>query len=85
MTNIGAFEAKTHLSRLLEQVAAGEKFIITRHGKPVAQLVPIDIDNDAGTQRLRRAAAVERLKSVGNGNRLDQITIRDLIDDGRKY
>ena len=84
MTNIGAFEAKTHLSRLLEQVAAGEKFVITRHGKPVAQLVPLDKDDDE-TLRLRRAAAVERLKSVGNGNRLDQVTIRDLIDDGRKY
>lgn len=46
MTNIGAFEAKTHLSRLLEQVAAGEKFVITRHGKPVAQLVPLDKDDD---------------------------------------
>lgn len=84
MTNIGAFEAKTHLSRLLEQVAAGEKFVITRHGKPVAQLVPIDNDDDE-TLLQRRAAAVVRLKSVGNGNRLGQVTIRDLIDDGRKY
>ena len=83
MTRIGAFEAKTHLSRLLEQVAAGEKFVITRHGKPVAQLIPIESENDS--QRLRRAAAIVRLKSVGDGNRLDRTTIRELIDDGRKF
>ncbi len=38
---IGAFEAKTHLSRLLEKVARGESFVITRHGKPVAELRPV--------------------------------------------
>jgi prevent-host-death family protein len=36
MDTIGAFEAKTHLSSLLERVAQGESFTITRHGKPVA-------------------------------------------------
>ena len=40
MDTIGAFEAKTHLSSLLERVAQGESFTITRHGKPVARLVP---------------------------------------------
>jgi prevent-host-death family protein len=83
MTNIGAFEAKTHLSRLLEQVAAGEKFVITRHGKPVAQLVPIESEDNA--KRLRREAAIVRLKTVGDGNRLERITIRQLIDEGRKF
>lgn len=34
-------EAKTHLSRLLQRVAAGEEIIISRAGKPVAKLVPI--------------------------------------------
>lgn len=38
---IGAFEAKTHLSHLLERVAQGERFVITRHGKPVAELQPV--------------------------------------------
>ena len=35
-------EAKTHLSRLLQRIAAGEDVIITRSGQPVARLVPID-------------------------------------------
>ena len=38
---IGAFEAKTHLSELLQKVEGGESFVITRRGKPVAQLGPL--------------------------------------------
>lgn len=83
MATIGAFEAKTHLSQLLEKVAAGEKFVITRHGKPVAKLVPVDEKDEP--LRLRREEAVKRLKTVGNGNRLGRLTIRQLIDAGRKY
>jgi prevent-host-death family protein len=40
MTIIGAFEAKTHLSKLLDRVEAGEEITITRNGKPVATLSP---------------------------------------------
>jgi len=37
---VGAFEAKTHLSRLLDEVAGGETIYITKHGKQVAELRP---------------------------------------------
>ena len=37
---VGAFEAKTHLSKLLDAVEAGKRVIIQRHGKPVAEVVP---------------------------------------------
>ena len=40
MKTVGAFEAKTHLPKLLERVAAGETIVITRHGEPMAHLVP---------------------------------------------
>ena len=40
-TLIGAFDAKTHLSELLEKVLGGESFVITRRGKPVAELKPL--------------------------------------------
>src|SRR5438874_1240357 len=40
MESVGSFEAKTHLPQLLERVAQGEEFTITKHGKPVARLVP---------------------------------------------
>src|SRR5918995_502225 len=42
MKQIGVYEAKTHLPRLLEEVEAGETITITRHGKPVARFVPIE-------------------------------------------
>lgn len=38
---VNVYEAKTHLSRLLDRVAAGEEVVIARAGKPVARLVPI--------------------------------------------
>ena len=41
MDTIGTFEAKTHLTRLLDRVAAGEQITITRHGTPIARLVPV--------------------------------------------
>lgn len=39
--SVGVHEAKTHLSRLLEDVAAGEEVVITRRGEEVATLVPV--------------------------------------------
>ncbi len=83
MTSVGIFEAKTHLSQLLDQVEAGEKFVITRHGKPVARLVPVtEGEADEG---LKRSAAVARLKTLGDGNRLGKLRLRALIEEGRKY
>lgn len=38
---VGAFQAKTHLSSLLDEVEQGHRILITRHGKPVAELTPI--------------------------------------------
>ncbi len=37
---VGTYEAKTHFSKLLEDVQAGTKIIVTRHGKPVAEISP---------------------------------------------
>ncbi|MBS0374782.1 MAG: type II toxin-antitoxin system prevent-host-death family antitoxin [Proteobacteria bacterium] len=41
MTTVNVHEAKTHLSRLLEQVAAGREILIAKAGRPVARLVPL--------------------------------------------
>ena len=40
MQQINIHEAKTHLSRLIEQTALGEEIVIAKHGKPVARLIP---------------------------------------------
>lgn len=42
MTQVGIHEAKTHLSRLLRRVAAGEEIVIAKSGRPVARLIPVD-------------------------------------------
>lgn len=53
MTEVGIHEAKTHLSRLLRRVAAGEEVVIAKGGKPVARLVPIELPSlrDLGRDR----------------------------------
>jgi len=42
VVEVGVHEAKTHLSRLLQRVAAGDEIVITRSGRPVAKLVRVD-------------------------------------------
>jgi prevent-host-death family protein len=79
MKTVGAFEAKTHLSSLLEEVAGGEEILITRHGKPLARLVPVDSGG-----RERRLEAIDRLRGFAKGRRLDGPSIRELRDDGRR-
>ncbi|HZS93751.1 MAG TPA: type II toxin-antitoxin system prevent-host-death family antitoxin, partial [Chloroflexota bacterium] len=44
MRQVNIHEAKTHLSRLVKEVAHGEEIIIAKSGKPVARLVAIDLD-----------------------------------------
>jgi prevent-host-death family protein len=80
MTTVGAYEAKTHLSELLERVAKGEKITITKHGVPVAMLVPPPAAEKPDAQ-----AAVEALLEFGKGRTLGDLTIRDLIEEGRRY
>ncbi len=79
-TEIGAFEARTHLLRLLERVRAGERFVITRHGQPVAELVPFRPRNGD-----RIEAAIELLKDFRAEHTLGGISVRELIEDNRHY
>jgi prevent-host-death family protein len=59
MFEIGAFEAKNRLGALLDRVMQGEEIIITRHGKPVARLVP----NSGRIDRSQAIAAMERIRA----------------------
>jgi prevent-host-death family protein len=78
MLTVGAFEAKTHLSALLDQVAAGEEVIITKHGRPVARLVAVNqID------RARANQAFEQLKALRKGTTLGGLSWKELRDAGR--
>lgn len=79
MTVLGAFEAKTRLASLLDQVAAGEQVTITKHGTPVARLVPVPA---SGSDRAREAIA--RLKAFHKGQTLGAPKGKDLIAEGRR-
>ena len=79
MITIGAFDAKTNLSSLLDKVEAGEEVVITRHGKAIARLVP----EDAVTAR-RLDETIDRLKKLRAGNTLGGLAWKDLRDEGRK-
>ncbi|MBU2743232.1 MULTISPECIES: type II toxin-antitoxin system Phd/YefM family antitoxin [Acidithiobacillus] len=80
MPEIGAYEAKTHLSEILDRVRQGERFIITKHGQAVAELQP---PKGQGTEE--RRAAVARLKAFQASHDLQGVSLRELIDAGRKY
>ena len=77
---VGAYEAKTHLSKLLERVEAGEEVIITRHGSAVAKLVPVKKQTTAE----ERAAAIARIQRLGAGLSLGGLKVKDLIAEGRR-
>jgi prevent-host-death family protein len=78
MDSVGAYEAKTHLSELLDRVARGETITITKHGLPVATLGPVQ------GQARSAAKLVDELRQLRKGARLNDLTVRDLIDEGRR-
>ena len=80
MRTIGAYEAKTHLPRLLDEVEKGERITITKHGRPVAVLVPPGAAPATDADEL-----MERMREFRKGNRLNGLTIRELIEEGRRY
>ncbi len=78
MITIGAFEAKTNLSSLLDRAAAGEEIVITKHGKPVARLVSAE-----GVDRARVRDAFDKLTALRQGTTLNGISWKELRDNAR--
>ena len=58
MTEAGIRDLKTHLSRYLRQVEAGQIVVITRHGKPIGRIVPMTESTEAQLDRLRQAGLI---------------------------
>jgi prevent-host-death family protein len=79
MKQVGVYEAKTQLPRLLDEVEQGEEITITRYGRPIARIVPLR------ERRRTVREVIEAMRELRKGNRLDGITIRELIEEGRKY
>lgn len=84
MREIGAFEAKTHLGELLMEVGHGASYLITKRGKPIAQLVPFS--KAKISTEIDLLAAVEALKTkIATQYGIEtEISLREMIDAGRR-
>ena len=79
METVGAYEAKTHLSKLLERVMRGDRITITKHGVPIAVLQPFKPDKHIDI----RSVILEVLK-FREKNKLLGLSIRQMIEEGRR-
>ena len=79
MENVGAYEAKTHLPRLLERVMKGERITITKHGVPVAVLQSPDLSKSVDIR-----SVIKKIRSFRARHNLGDLSIRDMIEEGRK-
>ena len=80
MHTIGAFEAKNRLSELLDAAENGAEIMITKHGRPVAKLVPV-----AEFDRAKARESAEWLIDFRKKHSLRGLKIKDLINEGRKH
>ncbi len=81
---VGAFEAKTKFSALLEQVSQGVEVTITKHEKPMARLVPYERSSRVELAELFRQLDEFRRQHPLNPKGLAKLTYRDLIEEGRQ-
>ena len=82
MTTMGFYEARRHLSELLDHVAKGKKVLITRRGKPAALISPPRKQDQQDVRHVvqKMLAFRDREEPTVGG----QVTIRELIDEGRR-
>lgn len=79
MIEVGAFEAKTSLSSLLEKVNRGEEVLITRRGKAVARMVPVQ-----RAQQSELRATISQLLAFRREVKLHEFDWKTLRDQGRR-
>ena len=79
METVGAYEAKTHLHKLLKRVTKGERITITKHGVPVAVLQPCDPEKNVDTK-----SVIMELRRFREKNNLSGLSIREMIEEGRR-
>jgi prevent-host-death family protein len=83
MYAVGTYHAKTHLTDLLARVEAGEEVVITRHGRPVARLVPMRETGSAPVDDVVEEFRKLR-QSVSSRGGMKGVSVRDLIHEGRR-
>jgi len=79
MRAVGAYEAKTHLSRLIDEVARGERFAITKNGVPVAMLVPVP-----ASRKSDLGEVIQQLRELRREVKLEGLSLREMIEEGRR-
>ena len=79
ITRVGVYEAKTKLPKLLEQVGKGRRITITKHGVPVALLIPADRGKTRAVED-----AIRALLAFRKGRRLGRMSLRAMIEEGRR-
>lgn len=79
METVGAYEAKTHLPQLLDRVARGESITITKHGVPVARLVPVEEKPKVDLQQV-----LAETRAFRKAHPLNGMSIKELINEGRR-
>ena len=80
MSEVGAFEARKHLPKLLRRVEAGERFVITRHRRPVAELIPFRQPNSAKVR-----CAIDTLREFQETHNLGGLSVRRIVEEARRY
>jgi prevent-host-death family protein len=79
MRSIGSYELKTHLSQVLESVENGQSVIVTRHGKPIARILPPELAQRQSVKDAVRGLLAFPRKPLPRG-----VTIKSLIEQGRR-
>jgi prevent-host-death family protein len=79
MVTVGSYEAKTHLPQLLERVAKGETITITKHGVPVARLVPLEEKQRPDARRV-----IEEVLEFRKAHPLNGEALKEWINEGRR-
>jgi prevent-host-death family protein len=82
MTTISFYDARTHFSELLDQVAKGKRVLITRRGKPAALLSPPPVEAKMDVTQVVKEMLAYRDEA---GPTLGGLTIRELIEEGRRF
>jgi len=85
MDEFGILDARNKFSALVERAEKGENVIITRHGKPVVKMVAVELEDEEERRRRAREAVEAIWEMRKEVKPLGDITIKDLIDEGRKY
>jgi prevent-host-death family protein len=79
METVGIYEARTRLSEIIDKVEKGEEVTVTRHGVPIAKIVPIYESNTAAIRD-----AITAMERFGRGKSLRGLSLKKMIAEGRR-